>query len=157
MLISLATVFIVATVIFSSFSHGPDQIYILSDEYRGPVFVLFNQPKGRPVIVQDNALIFEIPSDGLVKISNGMNTDWHRLWKFYSRRGDEWVELTYTTETDQRSNNSIQVCCFSTGKSYSNDTGTAVEFVQFIVGTKSDIETSLKKMEKVHVADFAEN
>lgn len=148
---------VVGFVVFSSFPLGEDEVFILTDQYKGPVFVLLNQPNGNSVIIRENTRAFEIPQGGVLKVNSDLASGWHSLWKFYYRRGNELIELPYTMDANQRSEDRVQVCCFSTGKSYSNDTGKAVEFASFVVGTKSDIENSLDKMEKIHVADFAEN
>ena len=51
----------------------------------------------------------------------------------------------------------IQACCFSSGKAAKTANGSFVEYIQFYVGTKAEIDEAFKKSEKVNPSDLVHN
>jgi hypothetical protein len=135
---------------------GEDQIFVLPKGYSGVVTVLFNREDGQPVKYEEGKRVYEIPQNGILKTQFTKNTGWHNPDKYFYTENGNIIDVPYVLDYKELKSNNYQVCCFSTGKAGKNTSGISVEFAQFYVGTKEEIDSAAEKNEKINPADLIE-
>jgi hypothetical protein len=133
---------------------GDDEIFILSNDYKGVVVILFNQKNGQPVKYEKGERVYEIPSDGVLKTQFPFNRGWHNLYRFYYKADGRIVEIPYVIDAKDVMSNRVQVCCFSSGKAGKDPNDVPVEFAQFYVGTEEEIDNAIEKGDKINPAEI---
>jgi hypothetical protein len=133
---------------------GDDEIFVLPKGYKGVVVILYNQKNGQPVRYEKGKRVYEIPLDGVLRTQFDINEGWHGIGKYFYTENGRRVEIPYKLDGKDPMSSMTQVCCNSSGKSYRNDNGEPVEFAQFYVGTKEEIDAAIEKGEKLHPADL---
>lgn len=136
-------------------SSGEDEDFILPGNFRGAVIVLFAQKSGAPPKYLDGKRIYEIPNDGILRTQFSVNDGWHRPWRFFYRRNQELVGVEYSDQSSNKAEE-IRACCISTGNTSHNPKSTEVSFMQFFVGTVTDIDAAKEKLAKTNISDLVQ-
>lgn len=144
-----------AGVYFWQGGRGEEAVFILPRGHTGLVTVLFNRADGRPAKYEGAARVYEVAPGGVLKTRFAANRGWHGLYKFYYDDGGRLVEIPFVTDAREVSPGRTQVCCFSNGKAGKNPADPPVEFAQFYVGTKEEIDKAAEAGEKVNPAELA--
>jgi hypothetical protein len=127
----------------SCFLLGDDEVFLLPRGYAGRVLVLLNQQKGEAILYGDRKQrVYEIPDDGILRTQFTPNTASHHPNKYFYVENAQKTEIPYVNDPRQLKSDSIQICCFSFGRGGKspNVNDIVVEYYEFYVGTKSDIE-----------------
>jgi len=130
-------------------------MYILPKGYRGLVLVIYNQQSGKPAKYIDGKRVFEIPGDGILKTQFSPNRDWHRPDTYFYVENGKMIEIPYIEHRDLKGD-PIHVCCFSSGKADKRPNDNSIDYDEFYVGTKSEIEKAMEKAHKMKIADLIE-
>ena len=155
MRVSLLT-FMVAITLVSCSCHfrGDDEIYLIPNQFTGPVFILFNQPNGEHLQYENGKRIYEIPPDGILLTRDEFNAGWRYPGQFFYVEKDRRIEVPFVLEVHNLKDDVIQACCVTSGRAAKTGNGPWVEYLQFYVGTKDQIHESSLKRERINPADF---
>ncbi|HZG54231.1 MAG TPA: hypothetical protein VEZ40_19170 [Pyrinomonadaceae bacterium] len=133
---------------------GDDAIFILPSDYKGVVMILYNHKKVQPVKYEKGRRVYEIPPDGVLKTQFPFNQGWHNLYRFYYKQNGRMIEIPYVIDPKDVRSDRVQVCCFSSGKAGKDPNDTSVEFAQFYIGSKEEIDNAIEKGEKINPAEI---
>jgi hypothetical protein len=133
---------------FHSCVLGDDQVYLIPKGYSGRVLVFFNTPDGQPLRYENRKRVYEIPTNGVLKTQSALNTRWHNPDEFfYYDSSGLRTPIPYVDYRDARQDR-VQACCLGTGSAGVAENKPYVEFAEFYVGTKADIDAAFAASEK---------
>lgn len=147
--------FFIPLLLLASCQNREDEIFVLPQDYRGYVIVLFNQENGIEPEYKNSKRIYEIPRAGVLKTQFPPNYGYADEAQFYFESIDATNRIELTSLRRDLSENDIIACCISTGKSYKNGSNDVVQYLKFFVGSRSDIDSAAQSFKKLHVADLA--
>jgi hypothetical protein len=128
-------------------------MYVLPKGYTGWVLIIFNQPNGQRTKYENGKRVYEIPEDGILRTQFAPNRDWHLPNKFFYTENGKMIEIPEFDYKDLKID-SIQACCLSSGKTAKTPNDNWIEFDDFYVGTKTQIDEASKKANKTKIADL---
>lgn len=152
---ALILLIIFAGLMIQNCSFGDNETYLIPKAYKGFVLIIFNQPDGAEIEDENGTRVYRIPSDGILKTRFSPNRGWHRLPKFFYVENGMRTEIPFRDYKELR-NDSVQACCVSSGRTGRTPNDNSIEFDQFYVGTKQDIDAASEKANKLKVVDLLE-
>ena len=152
--LALLLVWMVLLLGMNSCLLGQDQIFLLPNGYKGVVIVIYNQQNGQPPKYLQGKRVYEIPEDGVLKTQFAPNNSWRRPDKFFYLADGKMTEIPYVINTRELREDAVQTCCLSSGKTGKAVNDWSIEYDQFDVGTKSDIEKASEKANKIRIGDL---
>ena len=111
---------------------GENEIYLLPNNYKGIVYIIFDQKNGAPKQYENGSRIYSIPQSGILKTQFSFNDGWRQLPYFY-----------YTVGRQKRvliKNKGISVTSGTGGTAVSDSTGVTVSFFEYAVGKKQELD-----------------
>lgn len=136
---------------------GDEEIYILPNNYQGPVFILFNQNDGQPQKHESNARLYEIPADGILRTSFSPNKGWHKPNRYYYTNNGERKEIPYEISGKSIDSLSVRICCQSSGNAKVNPQSPnviSVDYSLFIVGSLKNIDSIATESQRINAASL---
>lgn len=85
----ISIIFIVVLVIFTWINKpvtDVSEVYLIPEEYQGCVWIYYNQPKAKPLVIENKEIIYQIPENGILNTSSPSdfgNLGWHDVKAFY--------------------------------------------------------------------------
>lgn len=160
--------FIFLTMLASScsfFKYPRNGVYLIPKGYRGEVIILLDQPDGIVPEVEDGLYVYEIPTDGLLKIKTKGYSGIVDLRYFYVDENGQREEIKYLHVTGERDmygkpkdkfDGQINQEEYDTGVfimgaggvATTNSGGKIFSYTGFVVGAPRDIEQLFEKREK---------
>jgi hypothetical protein len=137
-------------------STAEPEILLLPADYRGPVYILFNQSTGKLKSYDGNARVFEVPSNGILKSQFGPNSGLQNPPKFFYVENNTKTELAFSARLDPGRGNDVYVCCISDGTA-TGESGRKVDYARFFVGTTNEIKTAMELSEKTPIATLRDD
>ena len=131
-----------------------DQSFVLSNGFTGRVIIFFGQQDGTPAKYEYGRRVFEVPDSGILKSQLSPNPGWRRFDKYFYLVNGIRIEVPYVVEPRDLDPDKVQACCFSSGRAAKTPNDGFVQYVQFYVGTKAEINDAFKKAEKVNPSDL---
>jgi hypothetical protein len=154
MKIVIISLVIVSLVSGSCRLRGEDEIYLLPNQFKGTVFVFFNQPTGKPVKHENGKRVYEIPEGGVLVTQSPFNEGYHYPAEVFYTADQARTKIPFVIEARDLKHETVQACCISTGKAAKTPSGPWVEYLEFYVGTKEQIDDASSKREKINPADL---
>ena len=125
---------------------GESEIYLLPNNYRGIIYIIFDQKNGAPKQYENGSRVYVIPRNGILKTQFRFNKGWHQLPSFY-----------YTTSIHERiliRSQGIFVTGGSGGTAVSDLTKVSVSFFQYTVGQKQELDSLTSHGERINPANL---
>ncbi len=66
------------------------------------------------------------------------------------------IEIPYALDPRRLKEDTIQVCCLSSGKTGKSANDFSIEYDRFDVGTKAEIDKASENADKIKISDLAE-
>jgi len=132
---------IILTILFTCKNKGVNEVYILPNDFNGPVIVIFNNANGvAETLNYKGDRILEIPSSGLLKTKSKFQEGWRDI-KYFRKNG---IELKYLWPDDILWNDTLN-------KNKINDTiyvyrAAYADDYWFLVGKIQDLDSLSNEM-----------
>ena len=136
---------------------GEQEIIIVPKDYTGYILVIFNQEEGEPVRYEGRKRVYEIPQNGILKTQFSGNYGSVGFAEFYYKNIDPGNKLSSFAEMEKVPGNTVVGFRGPTGtvkKSRENDD--RIEFVEFYVGSKAQIDQAREDIKKLDIVKLAE-
>ena len=138
-------------------SRGEDEVIIVPQGYTGYVLIIYGQKNGASPKYEDERRIYEIPSDGILKTQFSNNPGWTNLPKFYYGSISSENEIPFKIEYEEVPTDSVAAFGGSAGYASRDLEGKkGVRYLQYFVGTKSQMQEAADQVEKLDIASLAE-
>jgi hypothetical protein len=131
-----------------------EEYYILPSHYKGVVIILYNQKNGQPIKYEQGKRVYEVPQDGILRTQFTHSAGWLNLDEFFYLEDGKKIKIPYVIDGKDIRSDRVQVCCFSSGKAGKDPNSMSIEFAQFYVGTKEEIDSAIDKGENINPADL---
>jgi uncharacterized lipoprotein YehR (DUF1307 family) len=142
-------------ILLSCRQKGEQEIYVLPNGYTGLVLVILNQKDGVPEKYAGKSRVYEIPETGILKTQFSNNEGWTELPQFYYDRIEKQNQISVKMDYEDISLDEVNATLVSTGVAYRNIDGTGeIKFVEFYVGTKTQIDEASRKAEKLNIGEL---
>ena len=147
---------IISLMLFSCDS-GEQEIIVIPKEYKGYVLIIFNQKDGNPIKYEGKKRVYEIPQSGILKTQFKSNDGWREFTEYYYEKIAPENKLSSFAEIKKVPKDTIVGFMGANGTvKKSADSEEWIEFVEFYIGTKSDIEQYQIEIEKLNIVQLAQ-
>jgi Family of unknown function (DUF6843) len=137
---TMATFFSLLFFFSSCINKAEPEIHLIPKGYKGPIIIIFEDKKGKPVKYENGKRIYEIPSDGVLgtqfKKQQGSIAPGELKYYYYDEKGQE--EINYLQSTQGVTDSAIFV--FSKELSHST--------VRYLVGKPNEGDNYYKALGK---------
>lgn len=153
---------ILLLLVFASFTSGCDtadgEIIVLPRGFRGHILIIFNQKNGVQSKYKNGKRLYNIPFNGILKVQSSPNAGWKNLPQFYFEKINEESAISYRPVLDKVKSSDLLFAYGGIAGSVVKDTVTKerIEFLEYYVGTKSEIERDQAETEKLDIIKLAE-
>jgi hypothetical protein len=133
------------------------EIVILPKDYKGYIVIIYDQKKGASARYEGKKRIYEIPPNGILKTQFTGNYGWREFAEFYYEGVSRENRLLSFAEFEKIPTDSLVgfIGPAGTVKKDANSDD-RIEFVEFYVGTKLDIEQAQKQAERLGIKKLME-
>lgn len=136
---------------------GEPDIFILPENFKGGIVVIFNQKNGTAAEYHRKSRVYRIPKNGLLKTQFSFDEDWKNLPQFYYGSISPANRVPFMLDPKQIPENKVIACGGSSGTANRDLEGkNVVNFATYIVGNNAEIDTAYKRLEDIDVASLAE-
>lgn len=143
--------------LFACVNGGEEEVIIVPKGYRGYVLIILNQKNGEAVKYEDKKRVYEIPSNGVLKTQFMGNYGWRGLTEFYYEKIAPENKLPSFAEFKKIPAGIVVGFIGSNGSIKKNSKGEErIEFVQYYIGTKTDIIEAQESIQKLDILKLAE-
>ncbi len=136
---------------------GEQEVIVTPKNFKGYILVIYNQEHGSPVKYIGRKRLYEIPQNGILKTQFKINTGWHELTEFYSEKIAPENKLKSLITIDSIPTDTIVGFIGPNGTVRKNSTSEyRIEFCEYFIGDKSDIEVAREQIQKLDIAELGE-
>lgn len=146
----LAVHIVVVLGILALVATSVEERFIISDGYKGDVYVIFNASNGTPVEKSFWGYTYRIPEDGVLLTQGAMVRRWTRDKYYYKKSGGNltripnfWPSTIQSTPENLANEKDLGIYFPRTGMG--DFAGCQIEYEQFYVGTKADLLKNYKE------------
>lgn len=134
---------------------GEQEVLVVPKNFKGYVLVIFNQKNGQPIRYMGKKRVYEIPANGILKTQFKVNNGWRDLTEYYVDEISHENMLPSFVEAEKIPKDKTVGFMGETGTVKKNSKSTErVEFSEFYIGTRSDIEKAKNLVEKLDIANL---
>lgn len=127
---------------------GEQEVLVVPKNFKGYVLVIFNQKNGQPIRYMGKKRVYEIPANGMLKTQFKVNNGWRDLREYYVDEISHENMLPSFVEAEKIPKDKTVGFMGETGTVKKNNKSTErVEFSEFYIGTRSDIEKAKNLVE----------
>ncbi|OAE94031.1 hypothetical protein SU65_01605 [Flavobacterium psychrophilum] len=152
----LLLISIILLITISCNKKGEQQIIVVPKNFKGYIILIHNQKDGMPTKYKGKKRIYEIPKNGILKTQFDTNDGWQEFSEFYYDKIIPENKLSSFAEIGKVPINKVVGFMGANGTvrkdSKSND---RIEFSEFYIGTKSEIEISQEQVEKLDIVELS--
>ncbi len=143
--------------LFWGCSNTENEIFIVPKSFKGYILIIFNQKNGTPARYENNKRVYEIPQNGILKTEFLVNNGWSSFPNFFYERISKENQIPYKAEFTNVLPDSIIAYGGTSGSiKKSEKSDERIIFVEFYVGTKTQIEQYKEQAEKLDIVKLAE-
>lgn len=136
---------------------GEQEIIVVPKEYKGYVLIIFNQKNGSPKKYEGKKRVYEIPQSGVLKTQFTGNMGWREFPEYYYEKVAPENKLPSFGEIKKVPMDTVVGFMGANGTvKKSVDSEERIEFVEFYIGTKSQIEKAQQQLEKLDIVKLAQ-
>lgn len=136
---------------------GEQEIIVIPKEYKGYVLIIFNQKDGNPIKYEGKKRVYEIPQSGILKTQFKSNDGWREFTEYYYEKIAPENKLSSFAEIKKVPKDTIVGFMGANGTvKKSAESEERIEFVEFYIGTKSQIEQAQQELEKLNIVKLAQ-
>ena len=136
---------------------GEQEIIVVPKDYTGYVLVIFNQKDGIPTKYKGKKRVYEVPENGILKTQFAGNYGSVGFAEFYQGKIAPENKLPLFIEIDQAPKDRVIGSRGPTGTvQKSVDSEERIEFVEFYIGTRSQIIQAEQELEKLDIVKLAQ-
>ena len=134
---------------------GEQEVLVVPKNFKGYVLVIFDQKNGQPIRYIGKKRVYEIPANGILKTQFKVNNSWRDLTEYYVDEISPENMLPSFVEAEKNPRDKTVGFMGETGKVKKNSKSTErVEFSEFYIGARSDIEKAKNLVEKLDMANL---
>ncbi len=136
---------------------GEQEIIVVPKDYKGYVLIIFNQKDGNPTKYEGKKRVYEIPQNGILKTQFTGNYGSVGFADYYYENISLGNKLSSFVEIEKMPIDKIVGFRGATGTvKKSAESEERIEFVEFYIGTKSQIEQAQQELEKLDIVKLAQ-
>lgn len=136
---------------------GEKEIIVIPDNYKGYILIIFNQENGTSIKYKNKKRIYRIPQNGVLKTQFSGNYGSVGFTEFYYEEIKPENKLPSFARITQIPENTVVGLRGATGTVKKNaESEERIEFVEFYVGTKEQIEQAKENIKKLDIVKLAE-
>jgi hypothetical protein len=136
---------------------GEDEIVIVPKDYNGYAIVIFDQKDGALEKYQDKNRVYEIPESGILKTRFKGNYGRRGFAEFYHEKISAESKLPSFAELKKIPRDSVVRFIGANGTVKKDpNSDERIEFVEFYVGTREEIEQAQKQVERLGIMKLME-
>ena len=150
-------IFVILSFMLSGCDSGKQEIIIAPKDFKGYVLIIFNQKDGKPTQYEGKKRVYEIPQNGILRTQFTGNYGSVGFAEYYYEKIISENKLPSFVEIEKTPINTVVGFRGATGTvKKSADSEEWIEFVEFYIGTKSDIEQYQIEIEKLNIVQLAQ-
>jgi hypothetical protein len=148
---------IISFMLSSCDTNGEQEIIVAPNNFKGYIIVIFNQKEGTPIKYEGKKRVYEIPQNGILKTQFKVNDGWREFAEYYYEKIAPENELPSFVEIEKVPTDTIAGFMGANGTvKKDSESEERLEFSEFYIGTKSDIEQAQEQVEKLDILKLAE-
>ncbi|WP_306352568.1 DUF6843 domain-containing protein [Flavobacterium sp. '19STA2R22 D10 B1'] len=133
-----------------SCSKKENSVYILPENYKGYIIVVYNQKNGTPTLYENDKRIYRIPPSGILKTQFDADYGWSEFPEFYYEKISSNNKLPLKFDFKEVPNDSTVCFGGTTGTVNKNLEGTeTIKFTNYYIGNKKEIENAIKAADSI--------
>ncbi|MEO6047230.1 MAG: hypothetical protein ABIQ57_07130 [Candidatus Kapaibacterium sp.] len=152
-----ALISLIAFVVLTSCNKSEQDVVVVPKNFKGYVLVIFNQKNGAAPKYEDNKRVYEIPENGILKTQFESNYGVRILTEFYRGKISSENKLTsFASLKDVPDDLSVGLLGASGTVKKSAGSEERIEFAEFYIGTKMEIDQEIEQTERLDILKLAE-
>lgn len=137
--------------------NAENEAFILPKNYTGYILIIFNQSNGSLPKYDGKKRVYEVPVSGILRTSFTKNDGWTDFPQFYYEKIRQSNQIAFKTELEKLPTDTTVAFGGTSGSvKKSEKSEERIEFVEFYVGTKSQIELAKEDLAKLDIVKLAE-
>ncbi|RXK85818.1 DUF6843 domain-containing protein [Filimonas effusa] len=149
--------FILSLMLSSCGNSGEQEIIVVPKNFKGYIIIIFNQKSGMSIKYEGKKRVYEIPPNGILKTQFAGNYGWREFAEYYYEKIIPENKLSSYAEIKKVPTDTIVGFMGATGTvKKSTESEERLEFIEFYIGTKSDIEQAQKQAAKLDIVKITE-
>lgn len=154
---SIIILMLISSLMMTSCDRGEREMIVVPQNYTGYIIIIFNQKKGVAPLYEGKNRVYEIPRNGILKTQFPGNPGWMEFPKFYYDKIAPQNEIPYKVDYKNIPADSTVGFGGSVGNANKDLAGKeTVEFKQFYIGNKAQIDSAAEKGDKLDIIKLAE-
>jgi|SRR6218665_26757 len=139
-------------------TNGEQEVIVVPKSFKGYIIIIFNQKGGTPVKYEGKKRMYEIPRSGILKTQFNVNDGWREFAEYYYEKVMSENKLPSFTELKKVPVDTIVGFMGASGTVKKSSEGEErLEFSEFYIGTKLDIEQTQEQVEKLDIIKLTES
>lgn len=131
---------------------GEQEIIIVPRNFKGYIIIIHNQKDGMPTKYQSNKRVYEIPQNGILKTKFKINEGWREFAEYYYEKIVPENKLSSFAEIKKVPIDTVVGFMGANGTvKKDNKNEDLIEFSEYYIGTKSEIEQAQEQVEKLDI------
>ena len=144
--------FILLFMISSCIANGEQEVIVVPKNFKGYIVIIFNQKEGTPIKYEGKKRVYEIPKNGILRTQFKINDGWREFAEYYYESITPENKLPSFAEIKKNPTDSIVGLMGANGTVKMNSKSEErLEFCEFYIGNKSDIEQAQEQVEKLDI------
>lgn len=139
-------------------TNGEQEIIVAPKNFKGYIIIIFNQKDGTPIKYEGKKRMYEIPQSGILKTQFRVNDGWREFPEYYYERVTPKNKLSSFTDLKKVPPETTVGLMGSNGTVKKNsESEERLEFSEFYIGTKFDIEKAQEQLENLDIMKLKES
>ena len=134
-------------------SSGEDEIYLIPNNFKGIITIIFNVKDGQNVRYENGKRIYQIPENGILKTQFSFNEGFHQENFYYDDKDNLRKEILFDA-LNKTNSEEIQILKSVSGVSNNGNGTKEVRYHQFIVCKRSELDSLSKVEKRLNITDF---
>lgn len=149
--------FILSFMLTSCNTNGEQEIIVVPKNYKGYIIIVFNQEDGVPAKYEGKKRVYEIPQSGVLRTQFKVNDGGREFAEYYYDKIAPENKLPSFVEIKKVPTDTVVGFMGANGTvKKSSKSEERLEFCEFYIGTKADIEQAQGQVEKLDFVKLAE-
>ncbi|RAV29703.1 DUF6843 domain-containing protein [Sinomicrobium soli] len=154
--INIPVLLLVLISVLTSCQRGEPSIFVVPEDYKGYILVIYNQENGADKEYQDKSRVYRIPSSGVLLSKFTSNPGLSGFPKFYNGSIAPENQIRFTMDRELPSDTIIATGGIAGGVNKDPDGNEVIRFIQYYVGTKEQIGEAHKEVENLDIIELVD-
>jgi hypothetical protein len=141
----------------TSCTNGEQEVIVVPKNFKGYIIIIHNQKNGMQKKYEGKKRVYEIPQNGILKTQFNVNDGWQQFAEFYYEKIAPENKLSTFAEIVKVPVDTIAGFMGASGTvKKSSESEERIEFSEFYIGTKLEIEQAQEQVEKLDIVKLAD-